>query len=127
MKTLILVLTLITTFTSCSKSQSAEITISKTCLAELISSDDEIECFAYYFDITPNIIKANVNHYRVLYSTELKDAGWNPTNLNNLINFRVPFDNLGNIISYSTFKKYMKVDHSTHEKTLFDYYDELGY
>lgn len=103
MKTLT-VLLLTFTLLSCKSQQQNQFIITKSCLAELISSDDEIECFAYYFDITPNIIKANVNHYRVLYSTELLDAGWNPTNLNNLINYRVPFDNYGNIVSWDKFK-----------------------
>lgn len=84
--------------------------ISKSCLAELISSDDEVECFAYYFDIKPEIIKANLNHYRVLYSSELRDAGWNPTNPYNLINFRVPFDKDGYIVSWETFVKIYNIN-----------------
>lgn len=82
--------------------------ISKSCLAELISSDDEVECFAFYFDIKPEIISFNLNAYRVKYFTELKDAGWNPQSPYNLINFRIPFDQNGNLINWETFVKLHK-------------------
>ena len=66
------VLLLIFTLVSC-KSQNQidnldSLIITNTCLAELISSNDEVECFSYWFDIKPEIIKANLNHYRVLYA-----------------------------------------------------------
>jgi hypothetical protein len=124
MKTFILVFTFILTLTSCTKSQditTQTFTISKTCLAELISSNDEVECFAYWFDTKPHIIKANLNAYRILYASELRNAGWNPQSPFDLINFKVPFDNYGNIITKKQFKKLNHVDNSTEEKTLFHY------
>lgn len=124
MKTLT-VLLLVFTLTSC-KAQNEivnldSLIISKSCLAELCSSDDEIECFAYYFDIKPEIISSNLNVYRVKYSSELRDKGWNPTNPYTLINFRVPFDKDGYIIDWETFKKLHHIDNDTREKTLFHY------
>jgi hypothetical protein len=125
MKTLILAFTLIITLTSC-KSQDVNtetFTISKSCLAELISSNDEIECFAFYFDTKPEVVKANLNHFRVQYSSELRDKGWNPTNPYTLIDFRVPFDKDGNIVTWEEFKTLHHIDNDSHEKTLFHYED----
>jgi|688.fasta_scaffold02411_4 hypothetical protein len=95
--------------------------ITNTCLAELCSSNDEIECFAFYFDTKPHIIKANLNHYRVLYSSELRDAGWNPQSPFDLINFRVPIDQYGIIVTWEEWKKIHHIDNDTEEKTLFHY------
>lgn len=123
MKTFILAFIFIITLTSC-KSQDVNtdsLVISKSCLAELISSDDEVECFAYYFDIKPEIISSNLNAYRVKYSSELRDKGWNPQSPFNLINFRVPFDQNGNLIDWETFKRLHHIDNDTREKTLFHY------
>jgi hypothetical protein len=126
MKTLFALL-LTFTLTSC-KSQNQiniddldSLIITKTCLAELCSSNDEIECFAHWFDIKPDTIKANLNHYRVLYSSELRDAGWNPQSPFDLINFRVPIDQYGIIISWEEFKKIHHIDNDNEEKTLFHY------
>jgi len=125
MKTLILIFTIIITLTSCSKSQSTTSTdsliISKSCLAELISSNDEVECFSYYFDTKPEVVKANLNHFRIQYASELRDAGWNPQSPFDLINFRVPFDQNGNLITWEQFKKLHYIDNDTKEKTLFHY------
>lgn len=129
MKTTILAFISILIFTSCTKSQPIKtntdvtdsLTISKTCLAELISSNDEVECFSYYFDTKPEVIKANLNHFRIQYSIELRDAGWNPQSPFNLINFRVPFDKNGNIITWEEFKTLHHIDNNTYEKTLFHY------
>jgi hypothetical protein len=124
MKTTILAFMSIFIFTSCSKSQDVNtdsLTISKSCLAELISSDDEIECFSYYFDIKPDSIKTNLNAYRVLYASELRDKGWNPTNPYTLIDFRVPFDQNGNLIDWETFKRLHSIDNDTPEKRTYHY------
>jgi hypothetical protein len=122
MKNLILAFTLIITLTSCkSQNVNTDSLILKSCLAELCSSNDEIECFAFYFDIKPEIIKENLNAYRVVYASELRDKGWNPTNPYTLINFRVPFDKDGYIISWEEFKKIHSIDNDTLEKTLFHY------
>jgi hypothetical protein len=125
MKNLILAFMSIIIFTSC-KSQDVNtdsLVISKSCLAELCSSNDEIECFAYYFDIKPEIIKENLNAYKVVYASELRDKGWNPQSPFDLINFRVPFDKDGYIIDWETFKKFHNIDNDSHEKTLFHYED----
>jgi hypothetical protein len=95
--------------------------ISKSCLAELISSNDEVECFSYYFDIKPEIIRENLNAYRVVYASELRDKGWNPQSPFDLINFRVPFDKDGYIVSWEIFKRLHSIDNNTEEKTLFHY------
>jgi hypothetical protein len=95
--------------------------ITNTSLAELCSSNDEIECFANWFDIKPDTIKANLNHYRVLYSSELRDAGWNPQSPFDLINFRVPIDQYGIIVTWEEWKKIHHIDNDTEEKTLFHY------
>jgi hypothetical protein len=122
MKNLILAFMSFLIFTSCKSQNVTEtVKVSKTCLAELCSSDDEVECFAYYFDIKPEIIKENLNAYRVVYASELRDAGWNPQSPYNLINFRVPFDKDGYIISWEEFKKIHSIDNDTEEKTLFHY------
>jgi hypothetical protein len=95
--------------------------ITNTSLAELCSSNNEIECFAHWFDIKPDTIKANLNHYRVLYSSELRDAGWNPQSPFDLINFRVPIDQYGIIVTWEEWKKIHHIDNDTEEKTLFHY------
>lgn len=123
MKALI-VLLLTFTLLSCKAQKPAqeEVTlITKTCLAELISSNDEVECFAFYFDIKPDTIKANLNAYRVLYSSELRDAGWNPTNPYDLINFRVPFNRYGNLITWEQFKKLHHIDKDDEEHRVYHY------
>jgi hypothetical protein len=89
--------------------------ITNTCLAELISSNNEIECFAYWFDIKPDTIKANLNHYRVLYASELRDAGWNPQSPYNLIYFRVPMDQYGIIVTWEEFKIIHHIDKDDNE------------
>jgi hypothetical protein len=123
MKNLILAFMSFLIFTSC-KSQDVNIdslVISKSCLAELISSDDEIECFSYYFDIKPDSIKTNLNAYRVQYSLELRNKGWNPTSPFDLINFKVPFDQNGYIISWEEFKKIHSIDNDNSEKRTYHY------
>lgn len=95
--------------------------ITNTCLAELCSSNNEVECFAHWFDIKPDTIKANLNHYRVLYASELRDAGWNPQSPYNLINFRVPIDQYGIIITWEEFKKIHSIDNDTEEKRTYHY------
>jgi hypothetical protein len=114
---------LLIALTSCKAQQpKEEITlITKTCLAELCSSNDEVECFAFYFDIKPDSIKTNLNAYRVQYSLELRNKGWNPTSPFDLINFKVPFDQNGYIIDWETFKKFHSIDNNNEEKTLFHY------
>ena len=95
--------------------------ITTTCLAELISSNDEIECFAYWFDIKPDTIKANLNHYRVLYASELRDAGWNPQSPFNLINFRVPMDQYGIIVTWEEFKIIHHINKDDNEHRVYHY------
>lgn len=122
MKNLILAFMSFLIFTSCkSQNVNTDSFISKTCLAELISSNDEIECFSYYFDIKPEIIRENLNAYRVVYASELRDKGWNPTSPFNLINFKVPFDQNGYIISWEEFKKIHSIDNDTPEKRTYHY------
>jgi hypothetical protein len=122
MKNLILAFMSIIIFTSCkSQDVNTDLLISKSCLAELCSSNDEIECFSYYFDIKPEIIRENLNAYRVVYASELRDKGWNPQSPFDLINFRVPFDKDGYIVSWEIFKRLHSIDNNTKEKTLFHY------
>jgi hypothetical protein len=123
MKT-ILAFILILTLTSCTKSQDVNtetFIVSKTCLGELLSSNDEIECFSHYFDTKPEVIKANLNHFRVQYCSELRDKGWNPKSPFDLINFKVPFDKNGFIIDKAQWEKLNYIDNDNFEKTLFDY------
>jgi hypothetical protein len=124
MKTLT-VLLLAFTLVSCKAQNQIDnldnLVITKTSLAELCSSNDEVECFSHYFDTKPEIIKENLNAYRVKYSSELRDKGWNPTSPFDLINFRVPFDKNGYIISWETFKRLHSIDNDNSEKTLFHY------
>jgi hypothetical protein len=129
MKTLFALLLTFTTLLSCNGQKQIDnqvdnldsLVITNTCLAELISSNDEIECFAYWFDIKPEIIKANLNYYRVLYSSELRDAGWNPTDPYNLINFRVPIDQYGIIVSWEDFKTIHHIDKDDNEHRVYHY------
>ena len=123
MKTLFFILLIALTSCKAQKPvQEEQVTlITKTCLAELISSNDEVECFAYYYDIKPDSIKANLNHYRVLYASELRDAGWNPTNLYDLINFRVPFNRYGKLITWEEFKILHHIDKDDEEHRVYHY------
>jgi hypothetical protein len=126
MKTLFALL-LTFTLTSCKTQNQIDIDdldsliITNTSLAELCSSNDEIECFAHWFDIKPDTIKANLNHYRVLYSSELRDAGWNPQSPFDLINFRVPIDQFGIIVTWEEWKKIHSIDNDTLEKRTYHY------
>lgn len=95
--------------------------ITNTCLAELYSSNNEIECFAHWFDIKPDTIKANLNHYRVLYASELRDAGWNPTNPYTLIHFRIPLDQYGIIVTWEEFKIIHHIDKDDEEHRVYHY------
>ena len=95
--------------------------ITNTCLAELCSSNNEVECFAHWFDIKPDTIKANLNHYRVLYASELRDAGWNPQSPYNLIYFRVPMDQYGIIITWEEFKIIHHIDKDDEEHRVYHY------
>ena len=123
MKTLFFILLIALTSCKAQKPvQEEQVTlITKTCLAELISSNDEVECFAYYYDIKPDSIKANLNHYRVLYASELRDAGWNPTNPYDLINFRVPFNRYGKLITWEEFKILHHIDKDDEEHRVYHY------
>ena len=123
MKTLFFILLIALTSCKAQKPvQEEQVTlITKTCLAELISSNDEVECFAYYYDIKPDSIKANLNAYRVLYASELRDAGWNPTNPYDLINFRVPFNRYGKLITWEEFKILHHIDKDDEEHRVYHY------
>lgn len=120
MKTLFALLLTFTTLLSCNGQEQTSI-IKTTCLSEIISSNDEIECFAFYFDIKPDSIKANLNHYRVLYSSELRDAGYNPTNPFTLIKFKAAFNNYGNLISWEQYKKLHCIDKDNQEHRVYNY------
>ena len=124
MKTLFFILLI--ALTSCKAQKNSiddldSLVITNTCLAELCSSNDEIECFAFWFDIKPEIIKANLNHYRVLYASELRDAGWNPTNPYTLINFRIPLDQYGIIVTWEEFKIIHHIDKDDEEHRVYHY------
>ncbi len=83
-------------------------------LSELMNSNDEIECFAFYFDIKPTIIKKNLDKYRLKYAKELKTKGYNPTNLETLINYKANFTDKGEIIKNNIIGKHVG-------KTVFHY------
>ena len=124
MKTLFFILLI--ALTSCKAQKNSiddldSLVITNTCLAELCSSNNEIECFAYWFDIKPEIIKENLNHYRVLYASELRDAGWNPTNPYTLINFRIPLDQYGIIVTWEEFKIIHHIDKDDEEHRVYHY------
>lgn len=125
MKTLFFILLIALTSCKAQKPQSIDdldsLVITNTCLAELISSNDEVECFAYWFDIKPEIIKENLNYYRVLYASELRDAGWNPTNPYTLINFRIPLDQYGIIVTWEEFKILHHIDKDDEEHRVYHY------
>lgn len=84
-------------------------------LSELILSNDEIECFAFYFDIRPEIIRENLDKYRLQYLNEIKAAGYNPVGVS-YIHMYVPFDYTGKIIP-----KKSKVIGIHDEKVVFDH------
>lgn len=118
--------------------------ITAVTLSELVGSTDEIECFAFYFDIKPEVLTGYTDErgvyipglledHRILFIDDLQNAGYKPTfttDDNNYIYFNVPFDNNGNIIPWSDF-----IDPDKHEwelkepriigrhpeKTVFDY------
>lgn len=122
MKVLFFILLIALTSCKAQEPKEEQVTlITKTCLAELISSNDEVECFAFYFDIKPDSIKANLNAYRVLYSTELRDAGWNPQSPYDLINFRVPFNRYGNLITWEQFKAMHHIIKDDEEHRVYHY------
>jgi hypothetical protein len=67
-------------------------------LSDLIRSNDEIECFAFYFDVRPEVIETNLEKYRLDYLTEVRNAGYNPKDFKDYIHILVPFDTYGRII-----------------------------
>ena len=67
-------------------------------LSDLIRSDDEVECFAFYFDVRPEVIESNLEKYRLDYLTEVKNAGYNPKDFKDYIHIHVPFDTYGRMI-----------------------------
>ena len=69
-----------------------------TSLSDLIKSDNEIECFANYYDTKPEIIKKNLDSFRLKYLTEIRNAGYNPKDFRCYIHIYVNFDKNGNII-----------------------------
>ncbi len=101
------------------KTQTTDVSVKS--LKQLISTNNEIECFAMFFDIRPSIIKKDIDKFRLKFAMELKKAGWNPTNLEKLIDFKIPFDKNGNIVTKEQWKKINHVDNDTEEKTLFHY------
>ena len=125
MKVLFFILAIALTSCKAQKPQSIDdldsLVITNTSLAELCSSNDEVECFAHWFDIKPEIIKENLNHYRVLYASELRDAGWNPQSPYNLINFRVPMDQYGIIVTWEEFKILHHIDKDDEEHRVYHY------
>lgn len=74
-------------------------------LSELIKSTDEVECFANYFDIQPEIISSNLNKYRRKYKRELEKAGYKVTSDDNSkLIFTIVFISAdGKIIPYKKF------------------------
>lgn len=125
MKTLFFILLIALTSCKAQKPQSIDdldsLVITNTCLAELCSSNNEVECFAHWFDIKPDTIKANLNAYRVLYASELRDAGWNPQSPFNLIHFRVPMDQYGIIVTWEEFKIIHHIDKDDEEHRVYHY------
>ena len=125
MKVLFFIILIALTSCKAQKPQSIDdldsLVITNTSLAELCSSNNEIECFAHWFDIKPDTIKANLNHYRVLYASELRDAGWNPQSPFNLIYFRVPMDQYGIIVTWEEFKIIHHIDKDDEEHRVYHY------
>jgi hypothetical protein len=108
-------------------------------LSDLIGSDDEIECFAQFFDVKPEILKPFINdkgqnvagllqEYKQYFENEVKEAGYSPY-FQNHIYYIVPFDKDGNIINCNQFqnqkmnspKTKVKIIGKHIEKTVFHY------
>jgi hypothetical protein len=69
-----------------------------TSLSDLIKSDNEVECFSNYYDTKPEIVKENLDSFRLKYLTEIRNAGYNPKDFKHYIHIQVNFDKNGNII-----------------------------
>ena len=91
--------------TSVTAQTQEKVKIRATSLSELIGSQDEVECFAFYFDTKPEIIEDNILDYRMVYVSELQKAGYKPklAITGDFINFPTPFDRWGHIIKWSDF------------------------
>ncbi len=123
MKIILAILATLLFLAICSTSVVAQ-TIRATSLSELIGSDNEIECFAFKFDTKPKLVKESLDSFRHVYKKMILTNEWQVSvSKDSLIYARVPLDTNGNIVSYKVFKKHMKVDNSTKEKTLFHYED----
>jgi len=98
----------------------------RTTLFEIVKLNDEVECFAFYFEKKTNTIKRNIEEYRLKYSNELKDKGYNPINLETLIHYKVYFDKnkvINNVIEKKPvrIKEYHAVIGNHPEKVVFHY------
>ena len=99
-------------------------------LSDLIGSDDEIECFAQFFDTKREIISLYIADYRHVYEDELRNAGYNVKDITNHINFVIPFDKNGHIVKWEDFTDperhewdlpRAKIIGRHHEKVVFHY------
>lgn len=100
----------------------AQTTISHLGLSELIDSDDEVECFAHYYDTKPEIIKANLSKYRKKYKKEIEKHHWAIIKPDDqLFQEKIPFTANGKMLSYKQFKKALYIDNETLEKRTYHY------
>jgi hypothetical protein len=72
-------------------------------LSDLIGSDDEAECFSYYYKHDIALVKINIQQYRSVYETEICDAGYNYKSDYTHVKFPVPFSEDGKIVTWSQF------------------------
>lgn len=93
-------------------------------LSELIQSNDEIECYAFYYDVQPIIVQLNREIYQQKYKRELQRKGYKITKDDfNLIHILVPFTKNGHIMSWKQFIRFTNktVIGDSPEKTTFHY------
>jgi hypothetical protein len=93
-------------------------------LSELIESNDEVECYAHYYDVLPIIVEINREVYQTKYKKELIKKGYKITKDDfNLIHILVPFTKNRHIMSWRKFIRFTNksVVGDSPEKTTFHY------
>lgn len=93
-------------------------------LSELIESNDEIECYAHYYDVQPEIVQLNRELYQAKYKKELIKKGYKITKDDfQLIHILVPFTKNGKMMSWKQFIRFTNktVIGDSPEKTTFHY------
>jgi len=103
---------------------SAQQPIEAFSLSELTKSNDEIKCYAYYYDTKPEIVQLNLELYQAKYKRELQKKGYKITKDDfNLIHILVPFTKNRHIMSWKQFIRFTNkhIIGDNPEKTTFHY------